>query len=321
MKASPLLLSVLFALPSHAASLRTSATLSGAQVYLRDLFDDAGVNADRLLGTGPTPGGRIVVEARQLRAIANQFGVDWRPVSNADRAILEWPGRPLRKDEVIAAVRDALMSQGAAPDCDIEIPGLVPPLVPLSGASPAAVTQIDYQPAQGRFAATLSVTAPGMEPVTLRVAGQVADVIEVPITVVRLPAGAIPGPRDIRMARIHVNTINGDVARSTGSIVGMQLKRQIPSGQPIALADLTRPTEVTRGDPVRVGLEANGLSLAGEGIALESGAAGERIRVRNQSSQAVIEALVVGPGQVRVVPGTVPITAQARSGLSAARGG
>jgi flagellar basal body P-ring formation protein FlgA len=72
---------------------------------------------------------------------------------------------------------------------------------------------------------------------------------------------------------------------------------------------------------VRLRLQVGGLSLTGQGVALESGAAGERIRVRNVSSQAVLEAEVVGPGEVRVVPGSAPITSQARSGIVSARGG
>jgi flagella basal body P-ring formation protein FlgA len=81
------------------------------------------------------------------------------------------------------------------------------------------------------------------------------------------------------------------------------------------------PTQINRGEPVRMQLQVGGLSLNGQGLALESGAAGERIRVRNLSSQAVLEAEVVGPGLVRVVPGTAPITTQARTGITFARGG
>ena len=101
-------------------SLRSMTTLHGPTVYLRDLFDDAGVGADRVLGPGPEPGGRIVVEAAQLNAIARQFNVEWRSVSRADRAVLEWPGRPLRKEEAIDAARLALTAAGASDDIDID---------------------------------------------------------------------------------------------------------------------------------------------------------------------------------------------------------
>ena len=46
--------------------------------------------------------------------------------------MLEWPGRPLRREDALAAVRDALVARGAAPDCDIELPGFNPPVIPLS---------------------------------------------------------------------------------------------------------------------------------------------------------------------------------------------
>src|SRR5262252_9473961 len=115
---------------ADAATLRTMTTLHAPVVRLSDLFDNAGANADRVLGPGPGAGGRIVVEAAQLGAIARQFGVDWRPASPADRAVLERPGRPLRRDDVVDAVRSALVSSGASADCDIDLAGFTPPLVP-----------------------------------------------------------------------------------------------------------------------------------------------------------------------------------------------
>jgi flagella basal body P-ring formation protein FlgA len=321
MKPHHLLLGFCLIAPAHGAALKTVTTLHGPQVYLSDLFQDAGVNADRVLGPGPGPGGRIVVEARQLKAIARLYDVDWQPVSGADRAVLEWPGRPLKREDALAAVRAALIAQGAAPDCDVEIPGFNPPIVPLIGSSAPIVTQLDYDHQQGRFTAMLSVTGDGMDPIAVRVSGAVADVIDLPVAVTRLPAGAIPGPDDVRMARVHVASVHAEVARDPAMVIGMQLKRQLQAGVPIPVAELMLPTQISRGDPVRLQLQVGGLSVMGQGVALESGAAGEQIRVRNVSSQAVLRAEVVAPGVVRVVPGTAPITTQARSGITSARGG
>ena len=320
MKPYHLLLALSVVWPAHGAALKTVTTLQEPQVYLRDLFEDAGANADRVLGPGPGPGGRIVVEARQLRAIARQYSVDWQPISSADRAVLEWPGRPLRRDDAIAAVRAALVARGAAPDCEVEIPGFNPPIIPLSGTSAPVVTQLDYDHDLGRFTALLSVTSARMDPISVRISGEVVDIIALPVTVVRLTAGAIAGPDDVRMARVRVTSVRADVARDPSAVIGMQLKRQIAAGVPIPVADLMQPTQVNRGDPVGLRLQVGGLSLTAQGMALESGAIGERIRVRNVSSQAVLDAEIVGPGVVRVVPGTMPITSQARSGITS-RGG
>jgi flagella basal body P-ring formation protein FlgA len=111
---------------AEAATLRAMTTLHAPVVLLSDLFDDAGANAEKVLGPGPGAGGRIVVEAAQLGAIARQFGVDWRSASSADRAVLDRPGRPLRHNDVVDAVRSALIDGGASADCDCRTGGLHP---------------------------------------------------------------------------------------------------------------------------------------------------------------------------------------------------
>src|ERR1700723_1488536 len=129
MRALMLLVGLLVCGQTQAASLRSMTTLHGPTVYLRDLFDDVGVGADRVLGPGPEPGGRIIVEAPQLNAIARQFGVAWRSVSRADRAVLEWPGRPLKREDAIEAVRVAIAAGGASDDIDIDLPGFNQPIL------------------------------------------------------------------------------------------------------------------------------------------------------------------------------------------------
>ena len=141
-----------------AATLRTMTTLHASVVRLSDLFDEAGANADRVLGPGPGAGGRIVVEAAQLGAIARQFGVDWRPASSADRAVLDRPGRPMRREDVLRAVKTALMAAGASADCDIELAGFTPPLVPFEADPQPVVADLDYDVDAGRLSAMVSVT-------------------------------------------------------------------------------------------------------------------------------------------------------------------
>jgi len=168
------------------------------------------------------------------------------------------------------------------PTVRVTIPGFNPPIVPLSDSSAPIVTQLDYDHERGRFTALLSVSGKGMDPIALRVSGEVADVIDLPVAVSRLSTGAVPGPDDIRIARVRVASVHTDVARDPAMVIGMQMKRQIQAGAPIALSDMMQPTQITRGDPVRLRLQVGGLSLTGQGTALESGAAGERIRVRKR---------------------------------------
>ena len=312
MRLLPAFLMLCAAIPATAATLRPATTLRSPAVLLRDLFDNPGAEGDRVLGPGPAPGARIVVEAPQLRAIARQFDVDWTPASSADRAVLERPGFPMSRDEALAAVRSALIAAGASPDCAIELTGFTAPLIPLGGVPHTVVSQLDYESRGGRFSALLSVAGEGMEPVNVRVTGQVREMLNLPVASVTLPVGAILGPDDLRTARVGAATLHGDAIRSAEQAVGLQLTHSIAAGQPIYPNDLTRPLIVRRGSLVRLRLESGGLSVTGQGVALDSGAEGERIKVQNPGSRTVLEGIVIGPGLVRVAPNTSPEAAAAR---------
>jgi flagellar basal body P-ring formation protein FlgA len=287
---------------TQAASLRSMTTLHGPNVYLRDLFDDAGINADRVLGPGPDPGGRIVVEAAQLNAIARQYNVAWRSVSAADRAVLEWPGRPMRKDEAIEAVRLAVTAGAASDDFDIDLPGFTPPLVPVEATTVSTVSQLEYDPNTGRFTAALTVTGEGMNPIDTRVSGRVDEVVEAPVAATRLLPETVLRPDDVHIARVRAAVLHNEVARSVDQIVGMQLRRPVAAGQPLRLTDLTRPPLVQRGATVQIELSAAGLFVTGQAVALDAGAQGEKVRVQNLTSHAFLFAQVIGPGKVRVTP-------------------
>jgi len=314
MKRLPIAVVALCAGLAHgeAATLRPNTTLHASTVRLSDLFDGVDAKADRVLGPGPGPGGRIVVEAAQLGAIARQFGVDWRPASSADRAVLERIGRPLRRDDVMEAVRSALMAAGASADCDVDVAGFTPPLVPVEAVPRPVVSDLDYDASVGRFSAMLSVTGDGMEPLHLRIDGRVDDTIEVPVAATRLLAGGLLRPDDVRMARVRTTVIRGDVLRNPSDAVGMQTKRQIGSGQPLFTNELTHPSIVVKGATVLMVLDSPGIALTGQGQAMEAGAIGERIRVLNPSSHAVVEAEVIGPDRVRVAPSAAAMMVSAR---------
>ncbi len=302
MRALAALLLLTAALPANAASLRPTTTLHSPIVLLRDLFDDPGVEADRVLGPGPAPGGRIVVEAPQLRAIARQFDVDWQPASSADRAVLERPGLPMSRDEALGALRSALVAAGASPDCAIDMAGFSAPLIPLGAAPHAIVSQLDYDSRGGRFSALLSVAGNGMEPVNSRLNGQVREMMDLPVAVAILAAGTVLGPDDLHMARISTGALRGEVIHTIDKATGFQLTHTVQAGQPLTPGDLTRPLLVRRGSLVRLQLLSAGLSVTGRGVALGSGAEGERVKVRNPGSKTELEGTVIGPELVQINP-------------------
>lgn len=83
-------------------------------------------------------------------------------------------------------------------------------------------------------------------------------------------------------------------------IIGMEASRRIAPDTVITPRMLNKPKLVKRGEKVQIIAEVDGIVIRVEGEALEDGAKGDMIRVRNTSSKKIIEATVIGPGKVKV---------------------
>ncbi len=92
----------------------------------------------------------------------------------------------------------------------------------------------------------------------------------------------------------------------------MQTKRQIAGGAPLGVTELMRPSMVQKGATVLMMLDSPGIALTAQGQAMEAGAIGERIRILNPVSRAVVEAEVTGPDRVRVAPSALPLNVSVR---------
>lgn len=290
------------------ATLRPMTTLDSGVVRLCDLFDDAGPEAARVLGPAPAAGERIVVEARQLAAIARQFGVAWRPRSSGERIVLERPGRPLERARVLTTLHEALAAAGAPDDAEIELPGFGAPLVPREIRPQIAIEQLDYHAGAGQFTAQLVATGTGMDPLRLRVSGRLREMVTLAVPTRALAAGSRIGPDDLRLARVPASSAQGEMLRDPAAAAGLVLRRAARPGQPLRRADLERPEAVSKGARVTMRLHAPGLLLLAHGEALESGPLGARIAVLNPTSRAVVEGEIIGAGLVSVAQGSVPIT-------------
>lgn len=308
-RATLLLAAVTFAAPAQAATLRTLTTLNAPVVKLSDLFRDAGELADRVLGPAPAPGERIVVEAPQLAAIARQFGVDWRPASPADRAVLERPGRILPREAITGPLLAAIARVGGPAEAMLELPGFEAPLVPTEARPEVTVEQLNYEGGSGRFDAIVLVAGEAMLPLRLRLTGAAQEAVHVLVPTRRLPTGAVLRAGDLAPATVPASSLRGDPVRDMAQAVGLALRHAAMPGRPIVAADLQRPAAVAKGAHVAMELRMPGLTVGALGVALEGGALGDRIRVLNPASRMEVEGEVIGPDRVRVTPDSVPAPA------------
>ena len=116
-----------------------------------------------------------------------------------------------------------------------------------------------------------------------------------------LTRGAQLSQADISLQEMDVGLIRGQLIDDAQQAVGQQLRRNINAGTALSADMLEAPLLVRRGDTVMLTAERGGVSIRQQGTAMEDGESGRQIAVRNTSSNRVVQAVVTGRGEVRVV--------------------
>jgi flagella basal body P-ring formation protein FlgA len=95
----------------------------------------------------------------------------------------------------------------------------------------------------------------------------------------------------------------GAVVSSKNMLIGRVAKRTLLPGKPIAPIAVDSPRLVLIGSQVKIVFEEEGLVIVAYGAALQAGAVGDMIRVRNQESGLIVTGRVQADGSIRVGEG------------------
>ncbi|MCE0494437.1 flagellar basal body P-ring formation chaperone FlgA [Vibrio salinus] len=112
-----------------------------------------------------------------------------------------------------------------------------------------------------------------------------------------LTKGQMVSHQDIRLSMVSLLRFRQQGFSSINQVVGSKVKRNIPSGDIINSRDIC---VVCRNEDVTIRAGKNGLQITTQGKALSDGNLGEQIRVRNNKSKRIIDAVVSGSGEVTV---------------------
>lgn len=102
----------------------------------------------------------------------------------------------------------------------------------------------------------------------------------------------------LKLAEAELSKIRRGYFQSMAEVSSQGAKRRIRAGQLITPSLLSAALMIRRGEAVTIRASQDGISAATKGQAMANGRAGEVIRVRNLSSEKVIDAQVIEPGVV-----------------------
>ena len=284
------------ALANEPVHLRNSVTVTSDSVLLGDLFTGLSDSGDTVVAKAPAPGQRLNLGARQLRQIANRYKLSWRPANGREVVRIERESRAVPLEAARTALRDALINDHASDQIEIELTNRrLKILVAADQNLSVRVHDLTYDRRTRQFTAALS--APADDPNAPRVAvnGRVYALVDMPVLQRHIRPGETIRRRDIgwrsvRTERSTYNTIN-----DAEELVGQTAKRPLIAGRLVRRSDVKPRQLVAKGDFVTVHFRAKKMMLTSRGVAMENGARGDVIRLRNPRSKKVIEAKVIGP--------------------------
>lgn len=281
--------------------LREHVVVEENVIRLNDLFTNVTDRAEAPIAYAPQAGKRAILDARWLYRVARAYKVDWRPLSSKVSAVVERASISVPLSEIKTEILYALSEYNVGEDMDVEFSTRFKELHLPAGSAPTInIESVNYQDRTGRFTAMVSVGEGAHATDKVRLSGRAYRVAEVPVLANRVLRGDIIKSTDVKWVRMRADRVQGDVLLHMDDLIGMSPKRGVRAGVPVRVTDVQRPRMVNKNDLVTIVHLVPNMILTAQGKALQHGADGDIIQIKNAQSTQVIEAEVIGPGRVAV---------------------
>jgi flagella basal body P-ring formation protein FlgA len=155
-------------------------------------------------------------------------------------------------------------------------------------------------PAQPVGRVTVRVSCEGTTPWTVFVPAQVKLFRKVVVAIRPLKRTDVLSEDDVALVERDVGLLTQGYLTDMNQALGTRLTRSVMPDQVLAPVLVEMTEAIRKSDQVVISAKKGGINVRMPGEALSKGVIGEQIRVRNLSSNRVIRARVVGPGQVEV---------------------
>lgn len=161
--------------------------------------------------------------------------------------------------------------------------------------------QIQHRPSNrisGRL--TMKISCDGESPWRIHVPVKVQAFDNIVVSRLPLAMGTQITEQDVTVELKDVSRLRNGYFSSASQVAGYVTKRPLGADQVLNANLLKPPQMIDRGEKVVILAEGSGLSIRTTGIAMEDGAHGELIRVKNAKTNKVVEGRISGPGQIKV---------------------
>ncbi|CAM2817621.1 flagellar basal body P-ring formation chaperone FlgA [Vibrio mytili] len=113
----------------------------------------------------------------------------------------------------------------------------------------------------------------------------------------QLGRGELVGASDVTISMVELQRFRKDGFSSYEQVVGAKLKRSVRLGDVVERNDVC---VVCRNERVTIKAVKQGMTITTQGTALQDGATGDQVRVKNDNSQRIIEGIVTDIAEITI---------------------
>jgi flagella basal body P-ring formation protein FlgA len=195
--------------------------------------------------------------------------------------------------DVATSIAVALKASGAGDELDVRLVGPNRDAV-YTYDTPITmqVSDLAFEEKSGTWSATLLFESEGQALTPSKVSGRYDEAKLIPVLKRRLYSDDTIDENDIEMKRMPASRLRKDVVSQKEDLIGKTPLKTISEGRPVRTHEIASSAVVRKGDQVHMKFISGNLEINTLGEALDSGASGSVIRVKNLTSNKVVHAEV-----------------------------
>lgn len=240
----------------------------------------------------------LLVAAMNVAAarIADAFAGTTPPVVNGKAYLF-----PLFYHDAEEVISRALADRGAGEKIRATMNGRKSdPMFYYSGPMTVETRGLTFDAAARHWTANILIVSGGEVITALPAAGRFDEMAEVPVLRRAIRNGDVIRADDVEIRDIPAGQIRGDTITDLAGLVGKSPARSISANRPVRGHEIGQPAMVKKNSVVQMRYFSPGMEITTTGQALDDGAQGGLVTVRNLTSKKVVQAVVEGEGVVSV---------------------
>jgi flagellar basal body P-ring formation protein FlgA len=146
--------------------------------------------------------------------------------------------------------------------------------------------------------------------------GRFEEIMSIPVLKRNVRNGDAISVSDIELVPFSVSRVSSNTVTDMRMLVGKSPVHSISARRPIRANEIENPTIVKKNSIVQINYSTPGLQIVTAGQAIEDGALGDIISVRNVNSKRIVRAVIEDESNVKIVAITNDATSPSESALN-----